>query len=32
MTRGWGQKEWMAHDPDLASVRDHPRFQALVKE
>ena len=32
ITHGWGQKQWMAHDPDLATVRDHPRFQALVKE
>ncbi len=32
ITRGWGQREWMAHDPDLASVRDHPRFQKLLRE
>ncbi len=30
VTHGWGQREWMAHDPDLASLRDHPRFQSLV--
>jgi len=29
-TAGWGQREWMEHDPDLASLRDHPRFKALV--
>ena len=30
VTRGWGQRDWMAHDPDLAALRDHPRFRALV--
>ncbi len=30
ITHGWGQKEWMEHDPSLAALRDHPRFQALV--
>ena len=30
ITHGWGQREWMEHDPDLASLRDHPRFRALV--
>ncbi len=31
ITHGWGQKEWMQNDPDLASLRNHPRFQALLK-
>ena len=31
MTHGWGQKEWMEHDPDLASLREHPRFRALLQ-
>ncbi len=31
MTRGWGQREWMEHDPDLASVREHPRFKKLME-
>ncbi len=31
VTHGWGQKEWMAHDPDLASVHNHPRFLALMR-
>jgi serine/threonine protein kinase/Flp pilus assembly protein TadD len=31
ITGGWGQKEWMAHDPDLAPLHGHPRFEALVK-
>ena len=30
VTQGWGQREWMAHDPDLAPVRDNPRFQSLI--
>ena len=30
VTRGWGQRTWMEHDPDLAGLRTHPRFQALV--
>ena len=29
-THGWVQKEWMAHDPDLAGLRSDPRFQKLV--
>ena len=31
ITHGWGQREWMEHDPDLAAVRDHPRFRALMQ-
>jgi len=31
ITHGWAEKEWMANDPDLASLRPHPRFQALLK-
>ncbi len=31
VTHGWGQREWMEHDPDLAPVRHHPRFRALVQ-
>ncbi|PYO34658.1 MAG: hypothetical protein DMD37_02730 [Gemmatimonadetes bacterium] len=26
---GFGHWEWVAHDPDLDSLRQHPRFQAL---
>ena len=30
VTHGWVQREWMEHDPNLASLRGHPRFRALV--
>jgi hypothetical protein len=23
--------DWIKHDPDFENVRDHPRFQAIVK-
>jgi len=26
------QEVWMRNDPDLASLRNHPRFQALIKQ
>ncbi len=32
VTHGWGQKEWMQHDPDLASLRGNPRFEKLVHD
>jgi TolB-like protein/Flp pilus assembly protein TadD len=28
---GFGHKEWIEHDPDFISLRDHPRFQALMQ-
>ena len=30
ITHGWGQREWIEHDPDLAVLRNHPRFLALI--
>jgi TolB-like protein/Flp pilus assembly protein TadD len=27
---GFAQLEWIAHDPDLESLRGHPRYQALI--
>jgi TolB-like protein/Flp pilus assembly protein TadD len=29
---GFGNKKWIENDPDFASLRDHPRFQELVRE
>lgn len=31
VTKSWGQREWMRHDPDLAPLREHPRFRAIVE-
>jgi tetratricopeptide (TPR) repeat protein len=28
---GFGHKEWIENDPDFTSLRDHPRFQVLLK-
>ena len=28
---GFGHKEWLDHDPDLAPIRNNPRFQAIAK-
>ena len=28
---GFGHKEWIEHDPDLAPVRDRPRFKKIVE-
>ncbi len=27
---GFGHREWIEHDPDLESLRSHPRYQALL--
>jgi tetratricopeptide (TPR) repeat protein len=31
LRRGFGHKAWMENDPDFSSVRDHPRFKALMR-
>ncbi len=31
VTQGWGQKQWMMNDPDLAVLRTNPRFQKLIE-
>jgi adenylate cyclase len=28
--QGFGHREWIENDPDFASVRNHPRFKALM--
>jgi TolB-like protein/Flp pilus assembly protein TadD len=28
---GFGNKGWIEQDPDLSSIRDHPRFQGLIE-
>jgi serine/threonine protein kinase/Flp pilus assembly protein TadD len=28
---GFGHKEWIENDPDFTSLRDHPRFKALLQ-
>ena len=28
--QGWGQRSWVEHDPDWASLRTHPRFIAIL--
>lgn len=28
--RGWGKRDWVEHDPDYDSLRDDPRFQAML--
>jgi tetratricopeptide (TPR) repeat protein len=28
--KGYGQKDWVAHDTDLDSLREMPRFQRIV--
>jgi len=29
--KGYGHKDWVEHDPDFDSIRDTPRFQAIVE-
>jgi TolB-like protein/Flp pilus assembly protein TadD len=28
--KGFGYKDWMENDPDFSSIRNHPRFKALM--
>jgi tetratricopeptide (TPR) repeat protein len=29
--KGFGHREWIDNDPDLAAIRDNPRFQAIMR-
>jgi adenylate cyclase len=29
--KGWGDRAWLETDSDLDSIREHPRFQAILK-
>ncbi len=31
VNKGWGDKAWLEHDSDLDSIRNEPRYLALVK-
>ena len=28
--RGWGKRDWVEHDPDYDTLRDHPRFIEML--
>lgn len=30
MAGGWGRRDWLAQDSDFETLRDHPRFLALI--
>jgi len=32
MKYGWGNAEWLLHDPDMVPLRDHPRFRLLLEK
>jgi tetratricopeptide (TPR) repeat protein len=32
MKFGWGNAEWLLHDPDMEPLRDLPRFRALLEK
>ena len=29
--KGWGDKSWLEHDSDLESIRDDPRYKAIIQ-
>ncbi len=30
LDKGYGHKDWIEHDPDFDSLRDHPRYKAIL--
>jgi hypothetical protein len=30
--RGWGKRDWIEHDSHYDSLRDDPRFQAMLQK
>jgi adenylate cyclase len=32
LSKGFGSFDWLKHDPDLESLRDHPKYMALMKK
>ncbi len=30
LDKGWGHKDWIEHDPDFDTLRDTPRFKAIL--
>src|SRR5438270_3200160 len=30
--KGFGHREWMEYDPDFTSIKNHPRFKALMRD
>jgi adenylate cyclase len=32
LARGFGKRDWIEQDPDYASIRDDPRFQAMMEK
>jgi adenylate cyclase len=32
LTKGWGKKDWIIHDPDYDSLRSEPRFIAMLEK
>ncbi len=30
--KGWGKRDWIEHDPDYNTLRDEPRFKALMEK
>jgi hypothetical protein len=31
VSKGWGDKSWLEHDSDLDSIRESPRYKAILQ-